>query len=172
MEKQLHHLTALRVLAVVAIAMMARGAFADRVVTLPSLPETCLPNSEVTTNIALNVNWERLETLSFSIGVEACESNFVSVAVGTALGDVLALEEADFEWGCDCGVWFCANTETGNAEHEASPAYGWTERVISIGKRQVNTNWNMVRLTKRGVGSFEAEYSQGETNKYFRLTVR
>ena len=61
MEKQLHHITALRVLAVVAIAVMARCAFADRVVALPSLPEAELPNSEVMTNIALNVNWERLE---------------------------------------------------------------------------------------------------------------
>ena len=44
-----------------SLAMAARGAFADRVVSLPSLPEAGLPNSEVTTNIALNVNWERLE---------------------------------------------------------------------------------------------------------------
>ena len=67
-------------LTAVALAMMACGAFAHRVVTLASLPEPGLPNSEVTTNIALNVNWERLEMLTFSIGVDACESNFVSVA--------------------------------------------------------------------------------------------
>ena len=48
-------------LAAIALAMMACGVFADRVVTLPSLSEAGLPNSEVTTNIALNVNWERLE---------------------------------------------------------------------------------------------------------------
>ena len=166
------NLSLLPALTAVAFAMAARGAFADRVVTLPSLPEAGLPNSEVTTNIALNVNWDRLEMLSFSIGVDACESNFVSVAVGTAAGDALGLEEADFEWGCDCGVWFSANTETGDVECESDPAFGWTERTISIGKRKFNANWNMVRLTKRGVGSFEAEYSQGETNKYFRLTVR
>ncbi len=159
-------------LTAVALAMAARGAFADRVVTLPSLPEAWLPNSEVATNIALNVNWDRLETLSFSIGVEACESNFVSVAVGTASGDALTLEEADFEWGCDCGVWFSANTETGEIERESVPSSGWTERVISIGKRQFNMNWNMVRLTKRGVGSFETAVSQNEKNKSFTLIVR
>ena len=172
MEKQLHHITALRVLAVVAIAMMARCAFADRVVALPSLPEAELPNSEVMTNIALNVNWERLETLSFSIGVDVCESNFVSVAVGTAAGDALALEESDFEWGCDCGVWFRADTEAGEVEREPAPSSGWTERTISIGKRQFNTSWNMVRLTKRGVGSFETSVMQGEKNKTFRLILR
>ena len=162
----------LSALTAIALAMAARGAFAGRVVTLPSLPEAGLPNSEVTTNIALNVNWERLETLSFSIGVEACESNFVSVAVGTASGDALTLEEADFEWGCDCGVWFSANTETGNVERESVPAFGLAERTISIGKRQFNTNWNMVRLMKRGVGSFETAISQNEKNKSFTLIVR
>ena len=165
-------LSILPALTAIALAMMACGAFADRVVTLPSLPEAGLPNSEVTTNIALNVNWDRLEMLSFSIGVDACESNFVSVVVGTASGDTLALEEADFEWGCDCGVWFSANTETGEVERKSVPVSGWAERVISIGKRQVNASWNMVRLTKRGAGSFETEFSQGETNKYFMLTVR
>ena len=54
-------LSLLPALTAIALAMAARGAFADRVVTLPSLPEAGLPNSEVTTNIALNINWERLE---------------------------------------------------------------------------------------------------------------
>jgi len=132
----IRHSTFCIALAIVASAMMAGLAFADRVVALPSLPEACLPNSDVATNIALNVNWDRLETLSFSIGVEACESNFVSVAVGTESGDALTLEEAGFEWGCDCGVWFSANTETGNVERESVPAFGLAERTISIGKRQ------------------------------------
>ena len=171
-EEIFRHMDILRVLPAIALAMAARGVFADRVVTLPSLSEAGLPNSEVTTNIALNINWERLEMLTFSIGVDACESNFVSVAVGTASGDTLALEEADFEWGCDCGVWFSANTETGEVERESVPVSGWAERVISIGKRQVNASWNMVRLTKRGAGSFETEFSQGEENKTFRLILR
>ena len=54
-------LSILPALTAIALAMAARGAFADRVVSLPSLPEAGLPNSEVTTNIALNINWERLE---------------------------------------------------------------------------------------------------------------
>ena len=166
------NLSLLPALTAVALAMTARGVFADKVVALPSLSEAGLPNSEVTTNIVLDVNWDRLEMLTFSIGVDASESNFVSVAVGTASGDTLALEESDIEWGCDCGVWFTANTETGEVERESVPVSGWAERVISIGKRQVNANWNMVRLTKRGAGSFETEFSQGEENKTFRLILR
>ena len=37
-------------LSAVAFVMAARGAFADKVVALPSLPEAGLPNSEVTTS--------------------------------------------------------------------------------------------------------------------------
>ena len=160
------------ILTVVASAMMSGVALADRMIALPSLPVAWLPNSEVTTNIALNVNWERLETLSFSIGVYACASNFVSVAVGTASDDALTLEEVDIEWGCDCGVWFSANTETGEVGREPVPTSGWTERELSIGKRQFNTSWNMVRLTKRGTGSFETAVSQNEKSKSFSLIVR
>ena len=57
-NKKLH---IIGILAIVPLAMAARGAFADKVVALPSLPEAGLPNSEVTTNIALNVNWENVK---------------------------------------------------------------------------------------------------------------
>ena len=45
-NKKLH---IIGILAIVASAMSACGAFADKVVALPSLPEAGLPNSEVTT---------------------------------------------------------------------------------------------------------------------------
>ena len=54
-------LSILPALTAVAFVMAARGAFADRVVSLPSLPEAGLPNSEVTTNIAQNVNCENVK---------------------------------------------------------------------------------------------------------------
>ena len=53
------NLSLLPALTAVAFVMAARGAFADKVVALPSLPEAGLPNSEMTTNIALNVNCEK-----------------------------------------------------------------------------------------------------------------
>ena len=49
-EEIFRHMDILRVLPAVALAMAARGAFADKVVALPSLPEAGLPNSEVTTS--------------------------------------------------------------------------------------------------------------------------
>ena len=43
-------LSILPALTAVAFVMAARGAFAGKVVALPSLPEAGLPNSEVTTS--------------------------------------------------------------------------------------------------------------------------
>ena len=83
-------------------------------VPLPTLPCGELPNSEVVTNVALNVDYGRLENLTFSLELNASASNSLSIAVGTAAGDALTLDEADFEWGYDCGKWFRADTETGN----------------------------------------------------------
>ena len=80
--------------------------FGARVTPLPTLPCGELPNSEVSTNIALNVDYARLENLTFSLELNASASNNLSIAVGTAAGDSLALDDADFEWGYDCGKWF------------------------------------------------------------------
>ena len=80
--------------------------FGGRVVQLPTLPCGELPNSEVVTNVALNVDFARLENLTFSLELNACASNSLSIAVGKADGDSLTVEKADFEWGYDCGKCF------------------------------------------------------------------
>ena len=76
-----------------------------------------LPNSEVVTNVALGVDLGRLRSLSFAIALDASVSNSISIAVGAASGEGMSPEEADFEWGYDCGKWFCAYTSTGGGEN-------------------------------------------------------
>ena len=48
--------------------------FGARVVQLPTLPSGELPNSEVVTNVALNVDYGRLENLTFSLELNASAS--------------------------------------------------------------------------------------------------
>ena len=98
------------------LALAPLALFGARVTPLPTLPCGELPNSEVSTNIALNVDYARLENLTFSLELNASASNSLSIAVGTAAGDSLALDDADFEWGYDCGKWFRADTATGNVD--------------------------------------------------------
>ena len=106
--------------------------FGAKSVQLPTLPCGELPNSEVVTNVVLNVDYYRLENLTFSLELNASASNSLSIAVGTAAGDAMTLDEADFEWGYDCGKWFRADTETGNVDEWPEPATGRVSRTLTI----------------------------------------
>ena len=85
-------------------------------------------DSEVTTNIPVNVFRSDVRGLDVSVELCATPSNNVQVAFGRdADGDgVLAPEESDLVVGWDCGRWFAEEVATGArtfAEDEA-PAAG------------------------------------------------
>ena len=60
----------------------AVAAFASARVEVPTLPLGEYADTEVSTNVALNVNAARLERLTFSVAFESCETNEVLVALG------------------------------------------------------------------------------------------
>ena len=153
-------------------ALLAAHVFAARVVELPSLPEGALPNSEVVTNIALDASLERLDWLSFALALDASASNSLSIAVGEAAGDALTLEEADFEWGYDCGKWFYADTATGAVSEWPAAETGRVERALTIHHRDINTRWNRLRIVKRGLGDLHVEAEQSSASKKFILRLR
>ena len=138
---------------------------------LPTLPCGELPNSEVVTNVALNVDYYRLVNLTLSLELNASASNSLSIAVGTAVGDALTLDEADFEWGYDCGKWFRADTETGNVDEWPEPGTGRVSRTLTINRSDFKPQWNRLRIIKRGVGDVEvnASYSREYTKFFIRL---
>lgn len=144
--------------------------FGARVTPLPTLPCGELPNSEVSTNIALNVDYARLENLTFSLELNASASNSLSIAVGTAAGDSLALDDADFEWGYDCGKWFRSDTATGDVYEWPEPGNGRVSRTLAIDRRDFNPQWNRLRIVKRGLGDIEVGllYSR----EYTKFTIR
>ena len=144
--------------------------FGARVTPLPTLPCGELPNSEVSTNIALNVDYARLENLTFSLELNASASNSLSVAVGTAAGDALTLDEADFEWGYDCGKWFRADTATGNVDEWPELGNGRILRTLTIDRRDFNPQWNRLRIVKRGLGDIEVGLSY--SREYTKFTIR
>ena len=145
--------------------------FGGRVVQLPTLPCGELPNSEVVTNVALNVDYARLENLTFSLELNACASNSLSIAVGKADGDSLTVEKADFEWGYDCGKWFHADTENDNVVEWPETGSGRVSRTLTINRSDFKPLWNRLRIVKRGVGEIDvdASYSREYTKFYIRL---
>ena len=101
--------------ATVLCMAFAATAFASTRVEVSALPSGEYADTEVSTNVALNVNAARLERLTFSIAFESCETNEVLVALGADTdgnGD-LSIDEADVVFGCDCGAWYRADLRTG-----------------------------------------------------------
>ena len=149
---------------------MLLALFRVKGVPLPTLPCGELPNSEVVTNVALNADYDRLEKLTFSLELNASASNSLSIAVGTAAGDSLALDDADFEWGYDCGKWFRADTETGNVDEWQEPGTGRVSRTLTIERNDFNPQWNRLRIVKRGVGDVEVDAAY--FREYMKFFIR
>ena len=100
-----------------------------------------------------------------------CLLALAAIAVGTANGDSLSFEDADFEWGYDCGKWFRADTETGNVDEWTESGTGRVSRTLTIDRGDFKPQWNRLRIVKRGVGDVEvnASYSREYTKLFIRL---
>ena len=159
------------IVALLSLMFVPLALFGAQVMPLPTLPSGALPNSEVVTNVALNVDYGRLENLTLSLELNASASNSLSIAVGTADGDSLALEDSDFEWGYDCGKWFRSDTETGNVDEWPEPGTGRVSRTLTINRSDFRPQWNRLRIVKRGVGDIEvnASYSREYMKFFIRL---
>ena len=159
------------IVALLALMFVPLALFGAQAMPLPTLPSVALPNSEVVTNITLNVDYARLESLTFSLELNASASNSLSIAVGTADGDSLSLEDVDFEWGYDCGKWFRADTETGSVDKWSESGTGRVSRTLTIDRSDFKPQWNRLRIVKRGIGDVEvnASYSREYTKFFIRL---
>ena len=153
--------------AILMVAFLALSAFAGARVVVPSLPEAVTPDAEVSTNIALNVNAARLQTLTLSVEFESCVTNEVLVAIGADAdsdGD-LTIDEANIVFGCDCGAWYRADLRTGEIETAATNAH-------VIGKRQFDPAWNRLKVVRRGVGEIGESVEKDEERVRFDIRIR
>jgi len=65
----------------VLVALLVRvSAFAGARVVVPQQSEVATPDSEVSINIALNVNVMRLQLFTLSVAFDSCETNEVLIA--------------------------------------------------------------------------------------------
>ena len=143
------------------------SAFAGARVVVPSLPEAVTPDAEVCTNIALNVNAARLQTLALSVEFESCVTNEVLIALGADAdsdGD-LTIDEADIVLGCDCGAWYRADLRTGEIETA-------TTNALVIGKRQFDPAWNRLKVVRRGFGEIGESVGNDEERVRFDIRIR
>ena len=181
----------MKLIAIVAILPLA--AVAARLQHLPSLPPGELPNSEIVTNIVLDVDAARLENLLLTLELLSSESNSLSIAVGAAAGDSLTQEEADLEWGCDCAAWFVREIVSGNVATNEASLTGFTRftglkivegfanpvnpanpvrKTLVINKRQFDPTWNRLRIVKRGLGDIAANAIKEQEFTQFVIRIK
>ena len=153
--------------AVLVALLFYASAFAGARVVVPSLPEAVTPDAEVSTNIALNVNAARLQTLTLSVEFESCVTNEVLIALGADadLDGDLSVDEADIVFGCDCGAWYRADLRTGEIETAATNA-------LVIGKREFDPAWNLAKVVRRGFGEIGETVSVDKERVRFDIRIR
>ena len=145
----------------------ATTAFASTRVEVSALPSGEYADTEVSTNVALTVNAERLERLTVAVSLDPCVTNEVIVAIGADADDDgdLSIDEADVVFGCDCGAWYRADLRTG--ETMAMPT-----NALVVGKRDFDPSWNLAKVVRRGFGEMSESVSFDEERVRFNIRIR
>ena len=167
----------MRMLMLVIVFNVSISAFG---VTVSALPQSEYADTEVSTNIAFAVERPAMTRIEFTVALDATPTNNVEVAIGTDANSDgnLAVEEAAYVFGYDCGAWFARSAGLeglGSLECLGSLeglGGGRVEKTFVLKRRQLDTAWNLVKVTRRGCGS-ACELVEAKGRKPgFRLEVR
>ena len=147
--------------------LAATAACAANSFTWPQLPEGTLPDTEVSTNVILHVNSQKLEQFTLNLETTCCTSNEVLVAIGCdsdGNGD-LSFDEADVAFGFDCGERYLADYRTQTVVSHSGSS-------VIIDKKDFNPAWNLAKIIKRGLGEVGEEITETIENVRFTITIR
>ena len=124
-------------------------------VTTSNLPSAEFADTEVSTNIAFAVERPAMARIEFTVALDATPTNNVEVAIGTdENGDGnLSVEESAYAFGYDCGTWFARSAGLEGLGSLEGLGGGRVEKTFVLKKRQLDTAWNLVKVTRRGWGS-------------------
>ena len=146
-------------------------------VTTSNLPSAEFADSEVSTNIAFAVERPAMTRIEFTVALDATPTNNVEVAIGTdENGDGnLSVEESAYAFGYDCGTWFARSAGLEGLEGLGSLeglGGGRVEKTFVLKRCQLDTAWNLVKVTRRGcVSACELVEAKGR-KPGFKLEVR
>ena len=123
------------------------------VVTGP-LPQSACADTEVSTNIAFNVDHSAMSRINFTVSLEASTTNCVDVSIGTDEDDDgrLSVAETDYTFGYDCGQWFSRSAVSDSETFEPDVGTGRREKTFVLKKRALDEAWNLVKVVRRGRG--------------------
>ena len=159
------------------IPLLPMAAFA---VTVEPLPQSEFADTEVSTNIAFAVERPAMTRIEFTGSLDATPTNNVEVAIGTDTNSDgnLAVEEAAYVFGYDCGTWFARSAGLeGLGSQECLGCLeglggGRVEKTFVLKRRQLDTAWNLVKVTRRGCGAVCELVEANGRKPGFKLEVR
>ena len=154
----------------VLINVPIASAFAVDVGTLPMAD---FADTEVSTNVAISLSAEAPRRLRFSLELEASPSNNVEVAVGCDVdGDgCLSLDESALTVGYDCGEWFVRSLSKDSVASSVVADSGTICRTYEIRSRNVDPNWNVIKVTRRGLAASNESVSVELAESGFAVRV-
>ena len=161
----------MRMLMLVIVFNVSISAFG---VTVSALPQSEYADTEASTNIAFAVERPAMTRIEFTVALDATPTNNVEVAIGTDTNSDgnLAVEEAAYVFGYDCGAWFARSAGLEGLGSLEGLGGGRVEKTFVLKRRQLDTAWNLVKVTRRGCGS-SCELVEAKGRKPgFKLEVR
>ena len=143
-------------------------------VTVSALPQSEYADTEVSTNIAFAVERPAMTRIEFTVALDATPTNNVEVAIGTDTNSDgnLAVEEAAYVFGYDCGAWFARSAGLEGLGSLEGLGGGRVEKTFVLKRRQLDTAWNLLKVTRRGcVSACELVEAKGR-KPGFKLEMR
>ena len=161
----------MRMLMLVIVFNVSISAFG---VTVSALPQSEYADTEVSTNIAFAVERPAMTRIEFTVALDATPTNNVEVAIGTDANSDgnLAVEEAAYVFGYDCGAWFARSAGLEGLGSLEGLGGGRVEKTFVLKKRQLDTAWNLVKVTRRGCGAVCELVEANGRKPGFKLEVR
>ena len=159
---------------VVAICVALLYACTVFGIEVPALPQSEFADTEVSTNFVFALGEGANRRLVFSLELEATPTNNVEVAIGCDADEdgLLAPNEAALTVGYDCGEWFVRSAANDSVTYSDAADSGIFRRTYEVRSRYIDPSWNLVKVTRRGLGVANENVIFSLVESGFGLTIR
>ena len=142
-------------------------------ISVGPLPAPDYADTEVSTNFVFSVGEGQSRSLVFTVELQATPSNNVEVAIGVDADEdgSLSVEESELCVGYDCGTWFVRSSSDDAATTTDVADSGVFRRTYMVRARRVNPQWNLVKVTRRGVDASAESVSVEMVEHGFRVRL-
>ena len=143
-------------------------------VEVPPLPPLEFADTEVSTNFMFAVGEGSNRRLVFTVELEATPTNNVEIAIGCDADEdgLLAPNEEALTVGYDCGEWFVRSAVNDSVTYSDVGDSGSIRRTYEVRSRYIDPSWNLVKVTRRGLGVSNENVSVSLVESGFGLTIR